>query len=158
LSAQSTSPYDSTAADDTITPKNITIFGGSEQIARNMLSSMRLERRERDMCWEVGCVVIVNESQKFAVTAFHVDGSVKSGKAGWGRNQFRTPLQAMKATYLLKLDEKQSCDLPVQFVLRHVETQEEVKVEGRSDLCRSPQSVSMIRLKVLTPTVTVGEE
>jgi hypothetical protein len=106
----------------------------------------------------VGCVVIVNESQNFAVTAFHVDSSAKSRRPGWGRNQLRTPLQAMKATYMLKLDEKQSCDLPVQFVLRNVETREEVKVEGRSDLCRSPQSVSMIRLKVLTPTVTVGEE
>ena len=157
LQAQATSPYDSTAAADTITPKNATIFGGSEQVARNMLTAMRLQRRERDLCWEVGCMVIVNESQQYTVTAFHVDSSVRSGEPGWGQNQLATPLRAMKATYRVKLDEKEACDLPVQFVLRHVETREEVTVEGRTNLCRSPQSVSMIRLRVVTPSVIVGD-
>ncbi|HEV2043557.1 MAG TPA: hypothetical protein VGR05_02650 [Sphingomicrobium sp.] len=149
------SPYDSTESGDTITPKNATIFGGSEQVARNMLSAMRLQRRERDLCWEVGCVVIVNESQQYAVTAFHIDSSVRTGKPGWGNNQLATPLRAMKATYRVKLAETKSCDLPVQFVLRHVETREQVTVEGRTDLCMSPQRVSMIRLKVVTPKVIV---
>ena len=154
----SNSPYDSTAGADSITPKTATVFGGSEQVARNMLTAMRLHRRERDLCWEVGCVVIVNESRNHVITGFHVDSSIRTGKPGWGRNQLGTPLLAMKATYRVKLDEKDSCELPVRFVLRHVETREEVTVEGRTNLCRSRDSVSLLRVKVVTPTVIVGDE
>ena len=76
---------------DTIGAKTATVFGGSEQVARNMLVAMRLERKQRDLCDEMGCLVIVNESQHFNVTGFFVDSSIKTGKSGWGANQFERP-------------------------------------------------------------------
>lgn len=143
---------------DTIGAKTATVFGGSEQVARNMLVAMRLERKQRDLCDEMGCLVIVNESQNFNVTGFFVDSSAKTGRPGWGRNQFHTPLLARKATYRVRLDEKGVCELPLMFVMRHVRTGEEVRVEGRSNMCRTPRSASLLRLKVVVPTVEVGKQ
>ena len=155
--AASAQSYDSQDG-DTIGAKTATVFGGSEQVARNMLVAMRLERKQRDLCDEMGCLVIVNESQNFNVTGFFVDSSVKTGKPGWGANQFRTPLLAKKATYRVRLDEKGVCELPLMFVMRHVTTGEEVRVEGRSNMCRTPRSASLLRLKVVIPTVEVGKQ
>lgn len=143
---------------DTIAPRTATIHGGSEQMARNMLVAMRLERKQRDLCDEMGCMVIVNESQHYNVTGFFVDSSVKTGKPGWGGNQFRTPLLAKRATYRVRLDEKGVCELPMLFVMRHAATGDEVRVEGRSNMCRTPRAAALIRLKVVVPSVEVEEQ
>ena len=143
--------------DDTIAAKTATVHGGSEQVAQTMLVAMRLERKQRDLCDEMGCVVIVNESSHHDVTGFFVDSSVKTGKPGWGANQFRTPLRSKKATYRVRLDEKGVCELPMLFVMRHVTTGEEVRVEGRSNMCRTPRAASLVRLKVVVPSVEVEE-
>lgn len=143
---------------DSIAARTATVQGGSELVARNMLVAMRLERKQRDLCDEMGCVVIVNESQHFDVTGFFVDSSVKTGRAGWGRNQFGRPLLAKKATFRVRLDEKGVCDLPMLFVMRHATTGEEIRVEGRTNMCRTPRTASLIRLKVVVPSVEVGEQ
>lgn len=155
--ASSAQSYDDLGG-DTIGAKTATVLGGSEQVARNMLVAMRLERKQRDLCDEMGCLVIVNESQSFNVTGFFVDGSVKTGKSGWGANQFRTPLLARKATYRVRLDESGVCELPLMFVMRHVTTGEEVRVEGRTNMCRTPRGAALLRLKVVVPTVELGAQ
>ena len=103
----------------------------------------------------LGVVCLDRPDTLLSVTAFHSTAGTSGNPCWWTIN--RQPLRAKKATYRIKLAQTDACELPVQFVLRHVGTREELKIEGRTNLCKTPHAVSMIRLKVVTPTVIVGE-
>ena len=153
--AQAQSVSDDTASEDTITPRTFTTPGGSEAVARGMLMAMKLEQKARDYCFEYGCLVIVNESPSFKVTGFHVQTADRRGRLRWSPNQFGNPLQARRATFRFKTGDASACDLPVLFVLRHLKTKEEVRVEGRAALCKSPRVDSLLRINVHRPSVFV---
>jgi len=151
--AQSVS--DDTASEDTIAPKTITTPGGSQAVAASMLAAMRLEQKARDYCFEYGCLVIVNESQNWKVTGFHVQEADRKGRLRWSDNQFGRPLLARRATFRFKTGGAGACDLPVLFVLRHLETKEELRLEGRAALCKTPKVDSLVRINVHRPNVFV---
>jgi hypothetical protein len=149
-------PFAGTAAEDTIRPKTSYPIGQSDVVARSMLAAMRLEQRQRDLCWELGCVVIVNESSSYVVTGFHVQERKRDGSLGWSGNQFGAPLLSKRATFRFKTGDANSCAQPVKFVLRKPHTKDTVQFETRVPLCSSPHQDSLVRIRAVIPEVEVG--
>jgi hypothetical protein len=149
-------PFAGTADEDTIRPKTSYPIGQSEIVARSMLAAMRLEQRQRDLCWELGCVVIVNESPTYMVTGFHVQERKRDGKLGWSSNQFGAPLLSKRATFRFKMGDENTCAQPVMFVLRKPRTKDALKFETRVPLCSSPHRDSLVRIRAVIPEVAVG--
>lgn len=150
------SPSDAESA-DTIRPKTLTIPGASQQVAHGFARSLMLERRQQDYCWEYGCLVIVNETQFYNIIGFYVEQPRRDGMPHWGPNQFGEQLYPMKATFRFKTGDASACDRPVLFVLRHKQTKEVTRIETRASLCKAPQTDSVVRIKMVKPTVTVEE-
>jgi hypothetical protein len=155
----SMSPFAGSAAEDTLPPNTSYPLGESEMIANNMMVSMRLEQRQRDLCLQYGCLVIVNESTSYRITEFRVRESAKDGTLRWSDNQFRqfgVSLYPKKATFFFKTGKPETCDWPVMFVLKDLKRRDSISVEGRAALCSSPHRNSLVRVKVIYPSVTVG--
>src|SRR4051794_30505467 len=107
---------------DTIAPKTSYPLGDSEAVARSMLLSMKIAQKQRDLCWELGCLVIVNESQSYEVTGFFVQMTRKDGTLGWSNNQFGMPLMPKRATFRFKSGGSDACNQPVKFVMKKHKT------------------------------------
>jgi hypothetical protein len=127
------------------------VTGNAEDVAHAMLNSMRLAKQQQDLCWELGCLVIVNESPTYEVTQFLVQDRRRGG--GWSDNQFGAPLKPKSATFRFKSGGADTCDLPVRFVLRNPRTREKTTLDGRLELCKSPHHDSLARIRVLVPQV-----
>lgn len=125
--------------------------------AEGALASMQLEMRQRavkdDVCWKLGCLIIVNETRGYDVVGFYLANNKPGAPLRWSRNAFVLGLQPQKAALRPKTGGKGACAVPVRFVLRHQRTHEEVTMEGNASLCSSPRMDSMLRLKVLEPKV-----
>ena len=148
------SPFTRTEAADTVPPITSYPLGQADLVAKEMLIAMRLDRAKRDLCDELGCLVIVNESKGYKVTGFHVLERSKDGQYRWGRNQFGSALLARRATFRFKTGIS-DCERPVKFVLRGPRNREPVETEGRANLCRSPHVDSLVRINVVRPEVIV---
>jgi hypothetical protein len=142
---------------DSAGPINSYALGESEELARQMLASLRMEKRVRNLCWELGCVVFVNESNNYLVTGFYVQEPAKDGGTQWSRNQFLIPLLARRATFRFKTGSADACNLPARFVLRAAHRKETISYDTRISLCSSPHHDSLVRIKAVTPEVEVGE-
>jgi hypothetical protein len=156
VAAQTATPFDGTEEADTILPKTSYPLGNSEAVARSMIDSMQLERRQRDLCWKLGCIVLVNETNAYQVDAFYVEEPAARGERRWSRNQFGAALLPRRATYRFKTGGPETCDQPVRFVLRHRKTKDKIEVNTRASLCTSPQHDSLVRIRVIQPEVQVG--
>lgn len=154
--AQTTTPFDGTEEADTILPKTSYPLGNSEAVARSMLDSMRLEQRQRDLCWKLGCLVLVNETGAYQVDGFYVEEPAARGGRRWSRNQFGSALLPRRATYRFKTGGADACDRPVKFILRHRKTKDRIEVSARASLCTSPQRDSLVRIRVVQPEIQVG--
>jgi hypothetical protein len=133
--------------------RNFTVPGASQAVANTLLRSMRLEQRKRDLCWQLGCIVIVNESNGYKVTRFLVGETVR-GERRWSRNQFGRPLLAKRTTYRFKMPGDE-CERPVKFVLERTDNKDRIDLETRVNFCPTPHVHSLLRLNVLTPRVIV---
>lgn len=133
-------------------------LGESEYIARVMLNTLRMEQKQRDLCWELGCAVFVNDSPTYMVTGFYVQEQAKNGGVGWSRNQFLIPLLAQRATFRFKTGSSDACDLPARFVLRAPHRKETISYDTRISLCTSPHHDSLVRIRAAIPEVEVGEQ
>jgi hypothetical protein len=142
---------------DSAGPINSYPLGESEYVARVMLDTLRMEQKQRDLCWELGCVVFVNESNNYMVTGFYVQEPAKNGGTEWSRNQFLIPLLAQRATFRFKTGRADACDLPARFVMRAPHMKETISYDTRVNLCSSPHHDSLVRIKAVTPQVEVGE-
>jgi len=148
----------SSSADESegVQPKNFTRPGGAENVARMLMTAMRIEQRQRNRCWELGCLVIVNETRGYDVVGFYVEPRrrkpIPPGRE-WGRNLFDAPLFPRKATLAYKDGDAAACDHPVRFVLRQRATKEKLTIDGRASLCSTPHRDSLLRIKVLEPQV-----
>jgi hypothetical protein len=142
---------------DSVRPINSYALGESEDLARSMLASLRMEKRVRNLCWEIGCVVFVNESNNYMVTGFFVQQPAKKGGTEWSRNQFLIPLLAQRVTFRFKTGNADACDLPARFVLRAPHSKETISYDTRISLCSTPHRDSLVRIKAVTPEVRVGE-
>lgn len=155
--AQVTDPAVPHDGADTIAPKTSYPLGDSEAVARSMLLSMKIAQRQRDLCWELGCLVIVNESQAYEVTGFFVQMTRKDGSIGWSNNQFGLPLMPRRATFRFKSGGPETCDQPVKFAMRKAKTKDVFWFETRIPLCSQPHRDSLVRIKAVLPEVRVGQ-
>lgn len=110
-----------------------------------------------DNCWDLGCVLIINDTSTYDVVGFYIDSAKQGRSAQWSRNQFGEPLWPSKATLRFKTGRAPDmCDLPVRFVLRHRETREKTEIAGNTSLCTAPHQDTLIRIKMLEGKVFVG--
>src|SRR3954452_21515457 len=101
----SMSPFAGGVAEDSAPPITSYPLGESEMLANNMMQSIRMEQRQRDLCWEYGCLVIANQSENYRITEFRVREAAADGSFRWSDNQFKqfgVPLYPKKATFLFK--------------------------------------------------------
>lgn len=146
---------DSGASPDKTANRNYTTPGASQVVASKLLSAMRLQQRERDLCWELGCVVILNASKTYRIESFFV-GEQRRGRLVWSRNQFGKPLLPRRATFRFKMD-GENCERPVRFVFRDPQTKEALNVDDRVNFCPTPRVDSLLKLNVLRPRVIVEQ-
>jgi hypothetical protein len=150
-----TDPFAGPEAADTVRPKTSYPLGQSDMVARSMLLSLKLERAQRDLCWDLGCLVLVNESRNYNVIGFYVQTIGPDGKAKWSDNQFGRPLYARRATFRFKTGGPDSCNVPVKFVLKHPKIRDTFEFEARTSLCRAPHMDSLVRIRAVVPEVKV---
>ena len=150
-----TSPFSGGEADDQVLPKTSYPLGRSDIVARQMVLGLKLERRQRDLCAELGCLMIVNESKSYEVTAFYAQTAGADGKPEWSANQFGRPLYPKRATWRFKTGGPGTCDVPVRFVLRNRTTRDVVQFETRTSLCSGPRNDSLVRIRAVIPEVRV---
>lgn len=140
---------------DSIAPQLQYPVGSPELVARAMLDALKLRKLENDRCWEIGCVVIVNESSSFQVIGFYVQTAGRDGRPRWSTNQFGNPLQPKRATFRFKSGSPEMCDLPVRFILRRPGSKDRLELNGRMSLCKSPHVDSLVQIRTGIPQVTV---
>lgn len=144
-------------AEDKILPKTSYPLGRSDTVARQMALGLRLERTQRNLCAELGCLMIVNETKSYEVTAFYAQtaGPGTGGKPEWSANQFGRPLYPKRATWRFKTGGPDTCNVPVRFVLRNPKTKDVVEFETRTSLCSGPRNDSLVRIRAVVPEVRV---
>ena len=150
-----TSPFEGGEAEDKVLPKTSYPLGRSDIVARQMVLGLRLERMQRDLCAELGCLMIVNESKSYEVTAFYAQTTGADGRPEWSANQFGRPLSPKRATWRFKTGGPGTCDVPVRFVLRNRTTRDVVQFETRTSLCSGPRNDSLVRIRAVIPEVRV---
>ena len=150
-----TDPFADGEAADKVLPKTSYPLGRSDIVARQMVLGLRLERAQRDLCAELGCLMIINESKSYQVTAFYARTVGPDGKPEWSSNQFGRPLYPKRATWRFKTGGPDTCDVPVRFVLRNPRTKDIVEFETRTSLCSRPRNDSLVRIRAVVPEVRV---
>jgi hypothetical protein len=131
--------------------------GLSDGIARSMIAVLAgANKQVIDNCWNLGCVVIVNDTGSYDVVGFYVETTQPGRDPRWSQNQFHGPLWPSKATLRFKTGKAPDmCSLPVRFVLRHRETREKSEISGTTSLCTAPHKDTLIRIKMLEGQVFV---
>ncbi|MBC9032047.1 hypothetical protein IAG41_06555 [Sphingomonas sp. JC676] len=135
----------------------ITSIGTPHDTIASMLLEMNVAQRTRDNCWNLGCLVIVNETKGYDVIAFYVDMAKPGGKTKWGPNQFQLALSPRSMTLKFKTGGPSTCDQPIRFVLRHQKTKEKIELDGTASLCTTPHQDAVIHVKVLEPNVIIED-
>jgi len=150
-------PWDNdiAVAGDTIAPITSYPLGRSDLVAMNLVQSIRMAEVKEDLCIRFGCLVIVNESRAYKVMEMRIEMTDRKGGKRWGPNQLDRPLQALQATLRIKVPDLEDCDLPVRFTLRESKGREEVSIDDRVRLCAEPDQHTLMRIKVVKPTVEV---
>ena len=148
------SPFTRADPGDAVLPITSYPLGESDLVAGQMMTSLRLQRRQTDLCHELGCLFIVNETKRYRVTGFHVLEQSRDGQYRWSTNQFGSPLLAHRATFRFKTGTV-DCERPVMFILRGPDSREPVKIEGRANLCTTPHVHSVMRINIVRPEVIV---
>jgi hypothetical protein len=150
-----TDPFAGGEAEDKILPKTSYPLGRSDVVARQMVLGLKLERVQRDLCAELGCLMIINESKSYEVTAFYAQTAGPDGKVEWSSNQFGQPLYPKRATWRFKTGGPGTCDVPVRFVMRNRKTRDLVQFETRTSLCSGPHNDTLVRIRAVVPEVRV---
>ncbi|HEX6742256.1 MAG TPA: hypothetical protein VF079_10755 [Sphingomicrobium sp.] len=150
-----TDPFAGHEAADTIPPKTSYPLGRADLVARQMVLGLKLERAQRDLCAELGCLMIINESKSYQVTAFYAQTAGADGTPEWSSNQFGRPLYPKRATWRFKTGGPGTCDVPVRFVLRNPKTKDEIQFDTRTSLCSGPHNDSLVRIRAVVPEVKV---
>jgi hypothetical protein len=121
-----------------------------------MVLGLKLERAQRDLCAELGCLMIINESKTYRVTGFFARTAGADGRPEWSSNQFGRPLYPKSATWRFKTGGPGTCDVPVRFTLHNPKTKDTFEFETRTSLCSGPHNDSLVRIRAIIPEVKVG--
>jgi len=151
-----TDPFAGGDEADQVRPKTSYPLGRSDIVARQMALGLRLERVQRDLCAELGCLMIINESKTYRITGFYAQTAGADGKPEWSSNQFGRPLFPKSATWRFKTGGPGTCDVPVRFTMHNPKTKDTVEFETRTSLCSGPHNDSLVRIRAIVPEVKVG--
>ena len=130
-------------------------LGRADLVAAGLVQSLNLAQVKEDLCEKYGCLVIVNESRAYKVMEMRVEMTDRKGGKRWGPNQLDRPLLAREATLRIKVPDLTNCDLPVRFRLRETKGREEVALEDKVRLCAEPDRHTLMRIRVVKPSVEV---
>ncbi len=148
---------DGTNDGDTILPITSYPLGQSQVVASRMATALQLEWVKRDLCWQIGCLVIHNDTKFYKVSEIRIQSAGRDGEARWGSNQLQHPLLPKEKLVQLKIASADSCERDIQFVLKHRKTRERLVLESIANLCPTPHVDNIIRIDVRKPEVTVDE-
>jgi hypothetical protein len=159
-SAAADSPFthrDGTDEGDVILPKTSYPLGESQAVAHAMARNLRWHWIERDLCDQIGCLVVQNDTKFYKVAEFRIELVGRNGDSRWSQNQLVHPLLPAEKLVRLKVAPAGSCDRGVMFVLQHRKTKERLVMESTTNFCPSPNLDNVIRLNVKKPEVIVPE-
>jgi hypothetical protein len=142
---------------DTILPRTSYPLGQSQVVASSMARSLRMEWVKRDLCWQIGCLVVHNDTKYYKVAEFRVQMPRRDGTARWGPNQLHHSLLPQQKIVRLKTAPSDSCERQLQFVMQNRQTREKMTIETVSNLCPTPHTDNVVRLNVVKPEVTIEE-
>ena len=143
---------------NSIAPISSYPLGRADLVASGMVNMLHLNRVKEDLCQRYGCLFVVNESRAYKLMEMRVAMTGRDGVRRWGPNQLDRPLPAMKATMRVKVPDLAPCDLPVRVLLRETRGREEVALEDKVRLCAEPDRHTMMRVRVVKPSVEVIDE
>lgn len=142
---------------DTIVPITSYPLGESQLVARSMARNLRMRWIERDLCDQIGCLVVQNDTKFYKVAEFRIQLVDRDGSSRWSRNQLLHPLLPKEKVVRLKVAPADSCERDIMFVLQHRKTREQLVMESTTNLCPTPNADNLIRIEVKKPEVRVEE-
>jgi hypothetical protein len=157
--ASAQSPFtnrDGSDAADTILPITSYPLGQAQLVAQGLARNVRMHWIEKQLCDEIGCLVVQNDTSNYKVAEFRIE-LVEDGGSRWSRNQLLHPLLPKQKLVRLKVAPAESCQRDIRFVLQHRKTKERLVMESSTNLCPTPHADNVIRLNVVRPEVTVEE-
>ena len=159
-SAAADSPFthrDGSDDGDAILPMTSYPLGESQSVAHSMARALRWQWIERDLCDQVGCLVIRNDTRFYKVAEFRIELIDRNGASRWSQNQLVHPLLPTEKLVRLKVAPADSCDRDIMFVLQHRKTREKLVMESSTNFCPTPNADNVIRINVKKPKITVPE-
>jgi hypothetical protein len=158
--ASADSPFGHRDGDDrdTIVPITSYPLGESQQVASGMARQLRMHWVQRDLCDQLGCLVVHNDTRNYTVAEFRILSRGRDGMPRWGANQLEHPLLPKQQLVQVKMAAADSCNRDIRFVLKHRKTKETLVMESATNLCPTPHVHNVIHLNVRVPAVTVEDE
>ena len=123
-------------------------------IARMAWDALRYAAR-KDRCKQLGCLILINDSQNYRLQGFYVRPVTPRSDDDWGSNQIEQSLAPNEATVRFKLPDQRFCKWPVKFVLRNRKTKEVYPVETTANICASPGLHTVVKVRIVKPEVYV---
>lgn len=148
---------DGSDSGDTILPITSYPLGQSQLVAMRMARELQMQWIEQDLCDQIGCLVIHNDTKFYKVAEFRIELFDSEGSSRWSRNQLLHPLLPKDKLVRLKVAPADYCEREIQFVLKHRKTKERLVMESTTNLCPTPHADNVIRIDVKKPEVTVDE-
>jgi len=123
-------------------------------IARMTWDALRYAARA-DRCRDLGCLILINDSQNYRLQGFYVRPVAPRTPEDWGDNQIAHALGPNEATVRFKLPDQRFCKWPVKFILRNRKSKEIYPVETTANLCVSPGQHTVLKVRIIKPEVFV---
>ena len=133
-------------------------LGESQLVAESLARNVRMYWIEREVCDQLGCLVVQNDTKNYRVAEFRIELLDRDGSSRWSRNQLLHPLLPKQKLVRMKVAPPGSCDRDIMFVLQHRKTKERLVMESTTNLCPTPYADNVIRIDVKKPEVTVQDE
>jgi hypothetical protein len=142
---------------DTLAPITSYPLGESQVVAQSYARNVRMYWIQKDLCDQIGCLVVHNDTKFYKVAEFRIELIDRDGASRWSQNQLLHPLLPQQKIIRVKVAPAGTCDRQVQFVLKHRKTGETMVIDGTTNFCPSPHADNVIRINVKQPEVTVDE-
>jgi hypothetical protein len=111
-------------------------------------------------CFDTGCIAIVNDTDGYDAVAMYLDtGTPDPNDAPiWGPNELRSQLRPHRAVWTYSSGDPSMCEVGVKVVLRNRRNKaDEMEILGTVRLCKSPGTDALLRIRVNSPRVSIGD-
>jgi hypothetical protein len=132
----------------------------AEWMAFGATLRFRSEQAQAKNCFDTGCIAIVNDTDGYDTVGMFLDTGTPdpADTPIWSPNELRTPLRPHRAIWTYSAGDQSMCEIGVKFLLRNRHNKkDEIEILGTLRLCKSPGSDGLIRIRVNTPKVSIGE-